>query len=66
MVRKVDLDLLEELDIPGTEGPHEEGETAGRKKRLEMAEEKKDYRHSHSFHLFLCYRRFSHDIPCKA
>ena len=31
MVRKVDLDLLEELDIPGTEGPHEEEETAGRK-----------------------------------
>jgi flagellar basal body-associated protein FliL len=32
MVRKVDLDLLEELDIPGTEGPLEERETAGRKK----------------------------------
>ena len=32
MVRKVDIDLLEELDIPGAEGTLEEGETAGRKK----------------------------------
>ena len=31
MVRKLDLDLLEGLDVPGTEGPHEEGEAAGRK-----------------------------------
>jgi flagellar basal body-associated protein FliL len=32
MVRKVDLDLLEELDIPGTESLHEDGDTTGRKK----------------------------------
>jgi len=32
MVRKVDLDLLEELDISGTEAPREEGDTAGIKK----------------------------------
>jgi flagellar basal body-associated protein FliL len=31
MVRKVDLDLLEELDVPSTEASNEEGEAAGRK-----------------------------------
>ena len=41
MVRKVDLDLLEELDIPGTEGPHEEGETAGRRKCWKWLKRKK-------------------------
>ena len=41
MVRKVDLDLLEELDVPGTEGPHEEGETAGRKKGWKWLTRKK-------------------------
>ena len=65
MVRKVDLDLLEELDISDTKGPHEGRGDSRKKERLEMAEEKKDYRHSHPFYLFLCYRRFSHDIPCK-
>jgi flagellar basal body-associated protein FliL len=41
MVRKVDIDLLEELDIPGAEGPLEEGETAGRKKGWKWLTRKK-------------------------
>jgi len=32
MVRKVDIDILEELDIPGTEVPHEGEEAAGKKR----------------------------------
>ena len=41
MVRKVDLDLLEELDIPGAEGPLEEEETAGGKKGWKWLTERK-------------------------
>ncbi len=41
MVRKVDLDLLDELDVPAAEEPHEEGETAGRKKGWKWLTRKK-------------------------
>ena len=41
MVRKVDLDLLEELDISGAEGPLEEEETTGRKKGWKWLTERK-------------------------
>ncbi|MGO9137365.1 MAG: flagellar basal body-associated protein FliL [Syntrophales bacterium] len=41
MVRKVDIDLLEKLDIPGAEGPLEGGETAGRKKGWKWLKGKK-------------------------
>jgi flagellar basal body-associated protein FliL len=41
MVRKVDLDLLEELDSSSTEGHREEGETAGRKKGWKWLTRKK-------------------------
>ena len=41
MVRKVDIDILEELDIPRTEGPHEGEEAAGEKRGWKWLTRKK-------------------------